>query len=150
MNSLIPDLAELLFFRAPQPGAMAHRACQSDWQKARSRYAHPPPLGDELLIALFDATNKFFKGPQARAAFSGGWTAAELFGITLEKPRRFGAICASVYAAVDIVRFDGPWVWIHTPAIDEEDEGASISRLIRTDYRFRRTVPWWRHPSPVR
>jgi hypothetical protein len=149
VKSLVPGLADLLFPRASRRGAIVLSACKADWEKARSKYAQAPQLGDELLSELFDATDAFFRGPQGRAAFRGGWAAQELFGITLEKPRRFGVICAAVFAKVDILDFDGPWVWIRTSAIDGDEDGDSIARHIRTDYRFRQTVPWWRHSSPV-
>jgi hypothetical protein len=144
------SLAHQLFARSfGSTAAAAQRACKADWERARSTYAHTRQLGDDLLIELFDATNKFFNGAQARDAFRGGWTAEELFGITLEKPRRCGAVCAAVYANVDTIRFDGPWVWINTPPIAEERDGGSLQRRIRTDFRFLRAVPWWRHPSPT-
>lgn len=127
----------------------AYAGCKADWRRARGAYAHTRQRGDDLLFELFDATNRFFRGADAREAFRAGWTAEELFGITLEKPRRFGAICAAVYANLDIMGFDGPWVWTSMPPIHGEHDEYSIQRRIRTDFRFIRAVPWWRHPSPI-
>lgn len=96
----------------------AYAACKTDWQKARGRFPRSRQCGDDLLVELFNATNRFFKSADGREAFRGGWTAEELFGITLEEPRRLGAISAAVYANLHIIRFDGPWIWTAAPPID--------------------------------
>jgi hypothetical protein len=138
-----------LFNRSITRTATAARfACKADWERAQSTCARARQLGDDLLIELFDATNEFFNGAQARDAFLGGWTSEELFGMTLDRPRRCGAVCGAVYARLNTIRFDGPWVWIGTPRMAHELDGRSLQRRIRTDFRFLRVVPWWRHPSP--
>jgi hypothetical protein len=71
----------------------------------------------------------------------------ELLGMTLETPSRFGLVCAAVNASLAIVHFDGAWVFVNAPSIVGEDAGDSLHRYIRTDFQYRGTVPWWRHPT---
>jgi hypothetical protein len=83
-------------------------ACKADWAKARARYDDARVLGDEFILNIFNATNGFLRCRHAHEAFRGGWTAEELFGVTLEKPFRVGLMCAAVNATLAIVGFDGP------------------------------------------
>lgn len=128
----------------------AYTACKADWIGARRAYPQTRQRGDDLLLELFNATNRFFRSSDARKAFRGGWTAEELFGITLETPRRLGAVCAAVYANLAIVHFDGAWVFVDAPSIAGEDAGDSLHRYIRTDFQYRGSVPWWHHPTYAR
>ena len=123
-------------------------ACKSDWSKARASYGNR--VRDEFLFDLITATNKFLSGPQAREAFRGDWTIEELFGITFEQPHQFGLVCAVVNASLEIVCFDGGWVFIRTPAIPGEEGGDSVLRYFRSTFQHHGSLPWWRHPTHSR
>jgi len=125
-------------------------ACKADWAKARHRYDDARVLGDEFILNIFNTTNSFLRSRHAHEAFRAGWTAEELFGVTLEKPFRVGLICAAVNATLAIVGFDGPWAWVNAPSIAGEDAVDALYHYIRTDFQYRDSVPWWRHPSYTR
>jgi hypothetical protein len=125
--------------------ATALAACKTDWAKARSRFDDARLISDEFTVNIVNATTAFLRGRQAHEAFRGGWTAEELFGVTLQKPFRVGLVCAVVNATLVIVKFDGPWAWVD--AASNEEHGDGLYHHIRSDFQFRDSIPWWRHPT---
>ena len=125
--------------------AAALATCKADWSKARANYGSW--VRDELLLDLITATNSFLSSPQAREAFRGGWTREELFGITFEPPHQLGLVCAVVNASLAIVRFDGGWVFVKTPAMHDEEGPETVLRYFRSAFQHDDSVSWWHHPT---
>jgi hypothetical protein len=125
--------------------AAALAACKADWSKARANYGSW--VRDEFLLDLITATNSFLSSPQAREAFRGGWTIEELFGISSEPPHQLGVVCAVVNASLAIVRFDGGWVFVKTPALQGEGGADTVLRYFRSAFQHGQSVLWWNHPA---
>jgi hypothetical protein len=125
--------------------AASFAVCKADWSKARANYGSW--VRDEFLLDLINATNSFLSSAQAREAFRGGWTREELFGITFERPHQLGLVCAVVNASLAIVRFDGGWVFVKTPAMHDEEGPETVLRYFRSAFQHGDSVSWWHHPT---
>jgi hypothetical protein len=117
--------------------------CKAEWAEARLRYSGLPV--NLATQKLFDATEEFLASDYALDAFTSGWTVEQLFGMGRDDSgAQCGIICVAAQNDIEIVRFDGPRVWIKVKASGDDDGPLSFQR---EHFAHTKIPPWWSDPD---
>jgi hypothetical protein len=116
--------------------------CKAEWADARLRFCGALDPSTQKLI---QATDEFLVSDYALEAFQGGWTMEELFGMGRGGDQTQGGLICAAAAGLEIVRFDGPRVWLRVGQ-EAGDHGLCYSRK---DFSHSKIQPWWQGHVPL-